>query len=263
MDSVKAFLQTLPNEHGKYTTLLLEGLQLEFFSQAMLLQSHIVRILVEDFGFPPTFNRLSPVQLDSPQACYANLPSDDARDQFTLLMDTQETVFAFNISLYDSTSLMFLVAVQLLARFGSSTHISLADQPVSIETARILAYDILGVSEYIKKLIHFAATLGMSQKIDPSLLHAPQMSELLLELTSENAPPRTACVNSHKIRLNASVRLFLCVIISPTFFADCRFLGDTGFQARKWLRVQAQSAATPQDFHPSPGVCAPHQVCNV
>ena len=206
-DSVKAFLQTLPNDHGRYTALLLEGSQLEYFSQAMLLQSQIVRFLVEDFGFPRTFSRLSPSQLDSPQVCFGNLPSDDARNQFTLLMDTQETVFAFNISLYDSTSLMFLVAVQLLTRFGSSTHISLADQPVSIETARILAYDILGVSEYIKKLIHFAATLGMSPKIDQSLLRDPQMSAILLELTSDNTPPRTACVNSHKIRLNAAVRL--------------------------------------------------------
>lgn len=206
--ATRSFLEKLPGNQGIYTLALLDGLQLEYFAQAMSLQSNIANGLVERFEFPKTFACLSMSQVQSPEDCMARLPSDEARAQLTAIMDLQDKVFSLNLVLLDSTSLMFFVSTQLIQRYGNAKTVINSKDKISIESARILAHDLLGLSDYIKRLSNFSLAVGFGDYIDQRLLQAPELPKLFADLINPTHPPRPSHVNTHRMSLSAMVRFW-------------------------------------------------------
>lgn len=207
--NAKHFLQFLPDNQGRFTSALLDGLQLEYFAQAMTLQSFIVTHLVDCFGFSRGFTRLSMANLDSPEECMARLPTDEARASLAALMESQERVFAFNISLMDCTSTMFLVSVQLLHRCGGFPSLRASQDPISVEAAKMMAYDLVGLAAFIKQLADFAALIGIAGDMEQRLLQVPVVPKIFTELAPPGSSLRPSFVKSHRMALNGLVTPFL------------------------------------------------------
>ncbi len=211
---IRSFLGSLSGDQGVYTLALLDDLQSEYFAQAMSLQSHIVNGLVERFGFPRTFTRLSMSHAQCLEDCMARLPSDGARAQLGVIMDLQEKAFSLNLVLLDNTSLMFLVSTQMTQRYGnakSGANTTLKDK-ISIESARILAYDLLGLSDFINQLVVFSSAVGFGDCIDQRLLQVPELPKVFADLAKSKCPLRPSCVNSHRMSLSAAVRIFVLLV---------------------------------------------------
>jgi hypothetical protein len=195
------YLTALPHHHGALALELLQGYQHEWFAQAMYLQDHIVKALVSKHNFPADFNRLSLSLI--PRDFVYEMPSVEFKTAFVKLLEMQDTVFRLNVVSLDRTSLYFMMCVQILYYELLPAE---NKQGVAVETARMVAYDLLALSSFIEGLARFVTDILRLPCVNAKLLVPPRLPDVLMQLTSSNTPPSYSCVKSHRLRFNAMVR---------------------------------------------------------
>jgi hypothetical protein len=201
-------LGALNHPDAPFIAALMDEQQLQLFSQVGYLQEQICKYFVEKLGFPSDFELRSEIVCAPHFRAYlVCLPKGELQSLLEEIAHDASTLFDLNMTLIESSSILFLVSVQLLSIVRDQ--IPEPEQSIPTDTAKLLAHDLVKLSNHVRKLIRLAKLLKMTDSMDQRLLELSPLPQNLLALIDGTETPRNSYVKSHRLRINSLVTTFI------------------------------------------------------
>jgi hypothetical protein len=209
--------------------LILDNPQHQLFSQAMYLQDLITERLRTHYKFPAGFNRLSMPLLGNPEGL-RKLGNPDAERMCSDAMATQEDVLNLEFALLDSNSRLLLTIVHILSLEVKQ---SASLEHMASETAKILAYELVDLFNFVTDLCKFAHLIGVEVSGNEEILKSPSdLLPIVHQLTAAPTRIRGGSIKSQKLRINSVVSAALQFHKSCCSMTNCFGIVQIGMSSK-------------------------------